>query len=39
MKMLNKIGPNIDPGGTPRIISSHSLREEPIFTSCFLFDR
>ena len=39
MKLLNKVGPNIDPWGTPRIISNHSLREEPIFTCCYLFDR
>ena len=40
MKMLTKIGLNIDPSwGTPRTISSHRLKVEPIFTRFLLFDR
>ena len=39
MKILNKIGPNIGPWGTPGIISSYSLRKEPFFICYFLFDK
>ena len=31
MKISNKIDFNIDPSGTGRIISSHSLRDSPFF--------
>ena len=39
MKILNKIGPNTGPWGTPGIISSYSLRKEPFFICYFLFDK
>ena len=32
IKALKRIGPSIDPCGTPRIISNHSLKNEPTFT-------
>ena len=32
MKILNKRGLDIDPSGTPRTMSSHPVKEEPIFT-------
>ena len=38
-KILKSIGPNIDPCGTPRIISNHSLKDEPTFTRCCLWER
>ena len=34
-----RIGPNIDPRGTQRIISSNLLNEEFNFTRCLLFER
>ena len=39
IKILNKIGPNIDPCGTPTINSNHLLNDEPIRTQCFLLLR
>ena len=39
MRILDKIGNNIDPWDTPRIISSHPLKAEPISADClFLTD-
>ena len=35
IKTLKRIGPAIYPCGTPRIISNHSLKNEPTFTVCF----
>ena len=32
IKTLKRIGSSIDPYGTPRIISNHSLKNEPTFT-------
>ena len=37
--ILNKSGPNIDPWGTPSIISHQSLNEFPILVRCFLLDK
>ena len=37
MKMLNKIGPDIDHRVTLRITSCHSFKEEPMFTCCLSF--
>ena len=34
IKTLKRIGPSIDPCGAPRIISNHSLKDEPTFTPC-----
>ena len=34
IKTLRRIDPSIDPCGTPRRISNHSLKEEPTFTLC-----
>ena len=34
MIMLYKIGPNIDPWGTPLRISRYEVKVDPIFTSC-----
>ena len=35
--MLKSKGPNMDPWGTPNIISSHELYSEFIMVVCFLF--
>lgn len=32
MKILNRMGPNIEPGGTPALTRLTSEKEEPIFT-------
>ena len=37
--ILNKSCPNIDPWGTPSIISNQSLNEFPILVSCLLIDK
>ena len=37
MKILNNIGPNIDPCGTPNNISLHELYLSFIFTLFFYF--
>lgn len=36
MKMLNKIGPKIDPLDIARITFSHSFNEEPTFSRLYL---
>ena len=37
--MLNTKSPRIEPYGTPKMISSHSLYDEFIFVLYFLLDR
>ena len=37
MNILNKIGPRIEPCGTPSIIFNHSLIDDPIRTRIFRF--
>ena len=35
MKILKRIGPRIEPCGTPVLMSHHELKDEPIFVLCF----
>ena len=39
IKTLKRIGPSIDRCGTPRIISNHSLKDEPTFILWCLWER
>ena len=39
IKTLKRIGPSIDSCGIPRIISNHSLKGEPTYTLCCLWER
>ena len=39
IKTLKRIGPSIDPCGTPKIISNHSLKDEPTIILCYLWER
>ena len=39
IKTLKRIDPSIDPCGIPRIISNHSLKDEPTYTICCFWER
>ena len=39
IKALKRIGPSANPCETPRIISNQSLKNDPIFTLCCLWER
>ena len=39
IRTLKRIGPNIDPCGSPGIICNHLLKDEPTFTVCCRLER